>query len=232
MEIEEVKVQSRFSDAPWAKDAEDVNIIIGGAGGIGSWTSLFLASIGYTLHIYDFDTIEKHNLGGQFYRNSDIGSTKTYALTRLAKDFRLAENIFTYEKYEKDSEVSDIMVSCFDNMEARKAMFENWKASDTRIAFLDGRMQAEVGMFYCVLPGQEDAYEKELFHDDEVEELNCNYKATTHCGAFIGSQLTTLVTNVVYNHVIGADIRATPFKTEFELPMLNTTTIHYDNSDK
>lgn len=219
-----ISVQTRFSDACWAKDAEKVNIIVGGAGGIGSWTSLFLSSIGYTLHIYDFDIIEKHNLGGQFYSLSDIGKTKLDALKDNIKNFRESENINLYkEKYDEKGLVGGIMVSCFDNMKARKEMFENWKNQDKedKIAFLDGRMQAELGMYYCVLPGQEDLYEKELFDDSEVAELNCNYKSTTHCGAFIGSQLTTLVTNVIYNTIHRADIRITPFKTEFELPMVS-----------
>lgn len=233
MEVEEnISVQSRFSDAPWAKNAEDKHIIIGGVGGIGSWTTLFLSSIGYTLHLFDFDIIEKHNLGGQFYNLNQLGLKKTEAIIESVKSFRESENIFTYEKYDKDSMISPIMVSCFDNMEARKSMFENWKAQEDRVAFIDGRMQAEIGMYYCVLPGQEEMYEKELFEDSDVEELNCNYKATTHCGAFIGSQLTSLITNVIYNKEFEASIRATPFKTEFEMPMLNIQTINYDSSNK
>ncbi len=33
---------NRFKDAPWYAK-EDVNVLIGGAGGIGSWLTLFLS---------------------------------------------------------------------------------------------------------------------------------------------------------------------------------------------
>jgi molybdopterin/thiamine biosynthesis adenylyltransferase len=216
--------KSRFSDAIWAKDAADIDILIGGAGGIGSWLTLFLASIGYTLHIFDFDTVEVHNLGGQFYGSNDIGISKLAALKKNILEFRNENNVNIYvEEYKEDSLVSPIMISALDNMKARRIMFDNWKAQEDRVAFLDGRMQAELGMFYCVLPGQEEMYEAELFDDSEVEELNCSYKSTTHCGAFIGSQLTSLITNLIYNIRVGIEVRSTPFKMEFELGMMNVS---------
>jgi molybdopterin/thiamine biosynthesis adenylyltransferase len=217
-------IQTRFSEACWAKNAENYPIVIGGAGGIGSWTSLFLGSIGYDLHLYDFDNIEIHNLGGQFYSTKDISKSKVEALRDHLNHFREAKiNIYNQKYTLERGLISPIMISCFDNMKARKEMFENWKTQKDKIAFIDGRMQAEMGMYYCVLPGQEELYEKELFDDTEVPELNCNYKATTHCGAFIGSQLTALVTNVIYNSVHKASIRETPFKTNFNFPMMSIT---------
>ena len=54
--------QARFKDAPWFPVASEP-VLIGGAGGIGSWLTFFLAKIGFSPIVYDFDTIEEHNLG-------------------------------------------------------------------------------------------------------------------------------------------------------------------------
>lgn len=215
------KKKSRFSDAVWAKNPKEYDIVIGGSGGIGSWLSFFLASIGYNLHVYDFDVVEEHNLGGQLFSINDCGMQKVEALNRNISNFR-GETITTYnEKFTEDSLVSPIMISAFDNMEARKVMFEKWKSQEDRIAFIDGRMLAELGMYYCVTPETEELYIAELFDDSEVEQENCSYKSTTHCGAYIASQMTALVTNVIYNLVTGVAIRATPFKTNFDFAMMS-----------
>lgn len=222
--IKEESVQSRFSEAPWAEDAENHHLIIGGTGGIGSWLNLFLSSINYSVHIYDFDTIELHNLGGQFFGKHQIGTSKVQAIKENIIQFRDSKNVTIYqEPYAENSLISPIMISAFDNMKARKVMFENWKTQEDRVAFIDGRQLAEMGMVYCVLPGQENLYENELFDDSEVLELNCNYKATTHCGALTASLLTTLVTNVIYNQKFKAEIRTLPFKLEFNLSALDFT---------
>lgn len=215
------KKKSRFSDAVWAKEPKNYDIVIGGAGGIGSWLAFYLASIGYNLHIYDFDVVEEHNLGGQLYSIKDCGKHKVDALNNTILEFR-GESINTYnEKFTEDSLVSPIMISAFDNMEARKVMFEKWKSQEDRTAFIDGRMLAELGMYYCVTSETEHLYEHELFDDSEVEQENCSYKSTTHCGGYIASQMTALVTNIIYNQVTGIPIRATPLKTEFDFAMMN-----------
>lgn len=53
---------SRFKDAPWFPK-EETAIIVGGAGGIGSWLSLLLSRAGFYPIVYDYDRLEEHNLG-------------------------------------------------------------------------------------------------------------------------------------------------------------------------
>ena len=52
----------RFKDAPWFPQRDEL-VMIGGAGGIGSWLSFFLVRAGFKPTVYDFDVIEEHNLG-------------------------------------------------------------------------------------------------------------------------------------------------------------------------
>lgn len=210
----------RFSDALWASPNQ--HIVVGGAGGIGSWAAMFLARIGHHLYIYDMDTIEETNLGGQLYGQKQIGLNKAAATKENIHYFCGDDaHVTLYERYaEKDGIVTPIMFSCFDNMHARKIMFEKWAAYDKREAFVDGRMLAEVGNVFLVQKGQEDAYREKLFDDSEVEEAPCSFKATSHCGALTGSQMVSVLNNYLTNKVSGFDDRIVNFQTDFELPTL------------
>ena len=57
----------RFKDAPWFPERDEV-VMIGGAGGIGSWLTFLLVRAGFKPTVYDFDVIEEHNIGGQLFR--------------------------------------------------------------------------------------------------------------------------------------------------------------------
>lgn len=209
----------RFSDADWYKSGPE-DIIIGGVGGIGSWVALLLSRIGHELHIYDDDTIDETNMAGQLYPISEIGNTKASAVMRVIHNF--SGTISTsYGRYDKDSLTAPIVFSCFDNMEARKIMFEKWAAKESRELFVDGRMLAETGMVFLVQKGQEDKYRNELFQDSDVEDAPCSFKATSHCGSFIASLMVAGLNNYLSNRYINADIRSMDFRLDFELPLLN-----------
>lgn len=210
----------RFSDALWASPLQ--HIVVGGAGGIGSWASLFLSRIGHHIYLYDMDTIDETNMGGQLYGISQIGMNKAEATKANIHTFCGEDaNVKIYQKYDqKTGLVTPIMFSCFDNMEARKLMFEKWAAYDKRIAFIDGRMLAEVGNVFCVQKGQEDEYRKFLFSDEEIQEAPCSFKATSHCGAITGSQMVSVMNNLLANTKAGNNDRIVNFQTDFELPML------------
>jgi len=210
----------RFSDALWSSPNQ--HIVVGGAGGIGSWASLFLARIGHHLYIYDMDIIDETNLGGQLYGQDQIGTNKAEATKENIEYFCGDDaHVTLYERYEeKDGIVTPIMFSCFDNMAARKTMFEKWAAYDKREAFVDGRMLAEVGNVFLVQKGEEDAYREKLFDDSEVEEAPCSFKATSHCGALTGSQMVSVLNNYLTNKKSGFNDRVVNFQTDFELPTL------------
>src|SRR3954469_26048634 len=58
-----------------------VPVTIIGAGGIGSFTGQFLAKMGVTdLTVYDFDSVEDHNLPNQLYPVEALGTPKSKAL--------------------------------------------------------------------------------------------------------------------------------------------------------
>lgn len=207
----------RFSGAPWAHSHQ--HLIIGGVGGIGSWVAFFLARIGHTLHIYDMDTIDTTNMGGQLYKESHVGVLKAEAISEIIKEFSGKDaNVFINSTYDKDSQTSPIVFSCFDNMATRKLMFEKWAKQDSRELFIDGRLLAEVGMVFTVQKGQEEAYRKELFDDSEVDEVDCSFKATSHAGAYIGSIMTNSLNSYLSNKALEFDGRELPFRRDFVFP--------------
>lgn len=214
------ETQQRFKDLSWFDP--DYEITIGGAGGIGSWTAFLLGRIGYTLYIYDYDIIERHNLGGQLFSLDQVGQAKVNALAENIEKFSENSNVQAInDKLDENSLITDICFSCFDNMKARKTMFEKWKASETRKVFIDGRMSAELFQIYIVIPGREEEYEKSLFEDSEVEEQPCTMKATSHCASTIAGLMTAAFTNYVANEKEGVVFRAIPFYSALQLQILN-----------
>jgi len=141
--------KSRFRDASWFEKVDKfvVPIIVGGAGGIGSWLTLFLSRMlpptSYIM-LYDFDTVEEVNMAGQLFRTQDIGKLKVDAIKDIVYSFSGYEKINVMpERYDKDSLKSPIMFSGFDNMKARKDMFENWLSEAEgypESIFIDGRL--------------------------------------------------------------------------------------------
>lgn len=219
----------RFSDAEWTTVHD---IVVGGAGGIGSWLIFYLARIGHNLYIYDNDSIDETNMAGQLYSIAMIGRNKAEAMKHICNSFSGSTNINTFSLYDEDNGLySPIMISCFDNMNARKVMFEKWAGGEDREVFIDGRMLAETGMVFCVLKGQEDAYRRELFDDSEVEEAPCSFKATSHCGAFIAALMVSNLNNYLANKHIKADIRIIQFRTDFELPLMSVAEFNSKNNE-
>ena len=213
---------SRFSDAIW--HTEPLDIIVGGAGGIGNVLCLYLSRLRHNLHVYDMDTVEAHNLGTQGYRVQDLGKVKVDALAEIIKEFSDHE-IETYnEKYDLDSMSSAIMFSAFDNMQARKDMFANWcdyvteNSSEEDCVFIDARLLAEELKVFVVTPDRIEEYKNEwLFDDSDVPDASCTMKQTTHFAAICAGLMVSLFTNWLTN--TKEESRQVPFLSTYFGPL-------------
>lgn len=226
-----INIHDRFKDAPWFGKRD---IIIGGSGGIGSWLALLLSRMDYRLYMYDHDLVEEHNIGGQLFSTSQVGLNKVEAIRSTCAAYSNNYEIHNLGKYEEGSMTGDIVFSAFDNMEARKHMFNNWKAAqlakttEHREAnpkevnvFIDGRLTAETGIIYIVDSTKDiKRYQSEFFDDSKVAEAMCTFRATSHSAAHIASLMVAVLTNKIANKVEPHPMRDVPFKIEFELPML------------
>lgn len=213
--------RDRFKEAPWYNP--DIQVTVGGLGSIGSWLTLFLGRIVNKIYVYDFDEVEEHNISGQFYGGGDVGRSKQQAIRSSISEFNPDTRIVLRNRFTEDSGVTPISFACFDNMKARKYMYENWKDKDNRELFVDGRLTAEELWVYSVIPGREERYEEYLFSDDEIEDLPCSFKSTTHISAMIASYMTVSLTNYLHNQQI-EDIRELPFETTYRAAMSMQTT--------
>lgn len=224
---------NRFKDAPWFPK-EITHVVVGGSGGIGSWLTLLLARAGYVPIIYDFDIVEEHNIGGQLFSMKHIDKPKVLAVSEVVKDFANVDIFPNNEKYVKGSMSHHYVFSGFDNMQARKDMFSNWKEyvkqweddvkggsvpAEIVPIFIDGRLLMEQLTIFCVTPDKIEAYEEHLFDDSEVVEEPCTLKQTSHSAAMIASHMVGFFTNHFTNNVIGEKDRATPFKWEYFIPI-------------
>lgn len=222
--------QARFKDAPWFPKNDEI-VMIGGAGGIGSWLTYFLTKIGFRAYLYDFDTVETHNLGGQLFRQNDIGKLKVLAVEKIVQDF-CGGNISTFNTpVEEGTPGHYFTFSAFDNMAARRALFNSWKRTwgteplGATPIFIDGRLEIEQLQIFCVTPATSYKYEQEhLFHDSQVEEISCTMKQTSHTAAMIASIMSGFFTNHITNIYEKEIIREVPFYHEYVVPMNFTNT--------
>lgn len=213
------KYHSRFKDAKWYDPGQEVTI--GGAGGIGSWLCVLIARIGCKIRLFEMDTIDHTNMGGQLYPIKSVGKTKAETIHTVVKDFA-AGKVKLLGELQDTSTVTPITFSAFDNMAARKVMFEKWTQLENKQVFIDGRMLVESGQVFVVLPGeQEEVYSLFLFDDAEIEDQPCSFKATSHSGAMIASLMTSLFTNYWSNQKRKIAIREVPMLTIYNLPSMS-----------
>lgn len=218
---------TRFKDADWFDSNKPIHVQIAGAGGIGSWTALFLSRAGIHCHVYDFDTLENVNLAGQAFSHKDIGLPKVEALQNTIATLTDSKIFANNTKILSETMVFPYTVAAFDNMAARKLLFEKWASHPNRKEdwiFVDGRLTAEHFQVFTATSNQDsiDNYRKTLFDDSEVEDLPCTMKQTSHTAAMIGSVITMIITNHIANLFTDISVRTVPESFEWTNVLLKS----------
>ena len=176
-------------------------------------------------------------MSGQLYGRSDVGSYKSTALADMVVEYADYNNIVALnDRFEADSEATDIMICGFDNMAARSTFYEKWKqkvlsypaGSDNRkkCLFIDGRLAAEEFQVLSIQGDDERAmveYEnKWLFSDSEAEETICSYKQTTFMANMIASVMVNVFVNFVANQCGPIIDRDVPFFISYDASTMFT----------
>ena len=213
----------RFQGLDWYSQDNAPVVVVGGAGGIGSWLAFFLARANFNVTLSDFDTVEEHNIGGQLFKRSQIGKYKAEAVGRNVSEFSTNTINAQIVKITEETATHEFMFSAFDNMDARRAMLKVWKRSwnsMNRPIFIDGRLNAEQFQIFCVTPENADEYERmHLFNDSEVEDAPCSAQQTTHTAAMIAGHMVGFFTNHITNINLREEVREIPFMYEYFTPM-------------
>ena len=135
---------------PTQYDADSAHITIAGLGNIGSHTALALARMGLRhFALYDFDTVEAHNLASQAYSVRDVGKLKVDAISTQMRALNPAIEIEKRAERYGGIGGTSILISAVDNLEARREMAAH---SGAGTFVIDGRMgggQIEVHSQYA-----------------------------------------------------------------------------------
>lgn len=222
-------VTSRFSSADWFATVNRQEVTIAGVGGIGSWLAFMISRLNPNqIRLIDDDIVDRTNMSGQMYNNSNIGESKVRAVQRLINTYSNSFNVYCYqERVSESSELTRVVMCGFDNMLARKSAYSAWKRSvnsatpsdKAKYLFIDGRLAAETLQVFC-FTGEDEYYMQQyeehwLFDDSEAESTVCSYKQTSYCANLIASLMTNLFVNWCTNQCNPLVNRALPFMLEY-----------------
>lgn len=118
---------------------------------------------------------------------------------------------------------SKFVFSCFDNMQARKDMFESWvegNKGDTEALFMDLRLIMEQATIFNVVnvPEQIEKYRKYLFNDSQVPDAPCTARQTSHAATMIASHAVNYFISHLTN-ISKKGNRFLPFFWEIFMPL-------------
>lgn len=105
------------------KVTERIHIV--GCGAVGSTIAELLVRMGLKkFTLYDFDTVEPHNIANQMFRAIDIGKPKTEALAQIMREINPEVEIETVERYE-NQKLNGYVFMAVDKISIRKQIVQN-----------------------------------------------------------------------------------------------------------
>lgn len=167
-----------------------------GAGGVGSAIGLLLAKMGVPkLAVFDFDTVEEHNLPSQLYRREDIGRPKVEALAEIAKSFADGQIEPRAERF-ADQPLTGLVISAVDSMDVRLSIWERLRFNPDVELYVDTRMGANLAVIHCVRPCDPDdvkRYERHLYPSSEASDIPCTARAIVYNTFGVASMVGSIV---------------------------------------
>lgn len=121
-----------------------------GCGAIGSHVCEELARIGIPeVHIYDFDTVDAHNITNQMFLYTDIGMSKVDACEAAMKGINPDIKIHKHpEGLQEPYVINGICILCVDNIDLRRTIVKANYYNPYCLAFLDFRMRLTDAQHY------------------------------------------------------------------------------------
>lgn len=179
-------------------------IHIVGCGSVGSTVATLLAKSGITsFTLWDFDTVEKHNLVNQMYREKDVGQLKVEALKDVLTEINSEIEVTLKPNGWENSLMSGYVFLTVDNIELRKKIVEAHMNTPYVKAMFDFRTLLESAQHYAAdwsdKKSKTDFLSSMQFSHDEAKEET----PTSACGVTLGVATTvTLVSSVGVNNFI------------------------------
>lgn len=189
------------------------NILIVGCGGIGSFLSREINRLMLTeqinlnnvsITLMDFDNVEMKNIKYQNFTNSDIGKNKAEVLgERYCLDYKTQE--LTRPEQMKGY---DIIISCVDNAEARRKVFEYCFKND--VYFIDGRSEGKAIALFTKTAESTKEKMLETLNGDDGKSKSCQLKYELEKGIIQQGNLivATILSQLLLNKLRGEDNRS------------------------
>lgn len=133
-------------------EKDDARVHIIGCGSVGSTVAENLVRMGVTkLTLWDFDTVEAHNIVNQMFRQKDIGKLKVEALRDLLIEINpeVVDDIVLKPDGWKGKTLSGYIFLCVDNIELRRKIVEQHMDSPYVKAVYDFRTRLEDAQHYA-----------------------------------------------------------------------------------
>ena len=129
---------------------ERIHII--GCGSVGSTVAELLARFGLTnFSLYDFDTVEEHNLVNQMFTFDDIGVLKTVAVHNnlMSINPETKKTVKLYNEGYTNQKLSGYVFLCVDNIDLRRKIVNENKFNANIKAMFDFRTGLTDGQHYA-----------------------------------------------------------------------------------
>lgn len=160
-----------------------INII--GCGALGSWLVLFLLKMGFkNIYVYDFDTIEEHNLPNQAFLEKQIGMLKVKAMEDICNNncFDAKERVTFIDKKITSRDVlrlEGIILCAVDSMKVRESIYANSIKRGLCDLFIEARLSIYGAYVYSLTQNTDfNEYEETLYDDEEAEVSPCGVSQT------------------------------------------------------
>ena len=198
---------TRQSDLVPNEIAKATSVSVIGVGAVGSHVLEVLTKVGITnITMYDYDTVERHNVANQGFGLDEVGLLKTEAVRlRLLRTTGVDVKVVEGKIEESFPFDTDIVISAVDSMAVRKLLWEG--VSDLRSTtqlWIDGRMGALYGVVFSI-PLEDmrkvGLYSATLHSDAEGIQAPCSAKATIFCPWWMASMMGA----TVMKHVAGIE---------------------------
>ena len=177
-----------------------VCIAVIGLGNIGSNAVLQLTRLGVSKFVlYDHDTVEAHNLSSQHFDLRHIGKLKVDAISEqmraLNRDIEITANP---TEYQGEHVQANILLSCVDSLDARRAILAGMVANKYDPFVIDGR--AEGGQIE-VYSQKASEWGKTIPAEGDTDP--CGARFICYASAIIGA----FMTNQAKRHILGQPVK-------------------------
>lgn len=133
-------------------DKDDAKIHIVGCGSVGSTIAENLARCGVkNMVLWDFDTVEAHNIVNQMFRQQDVGKPKVEALKDILCNInpKISDTVELKPDGWQGKLMSGYIFLCVDNIELRRQIVEKHMDSPYVKAIFDFRTLLESAQHYA-----------------------------------------------------------------------------------